>query len=295
MKKRIMASVLAIVLVLSLMTTAFAAYGKVQGKITGGNNNGMYWGTDGKLHYISRVYGYAKTTETSAAASAVQNIYAKSTVTDVDSGEVYKQSEGLDHYKTSVSTTTDDFERKDEETEVTVCFTGLHRARYTDDTVSQATSVPLQTTIGGGSLSRTVRKEAESFIDVHAKEAETKANILEKFDVDLSEFSYVSFMALCEDNLPLEQKPLQSILMDIMATVQEGDKIPLGVLYQDGYAYTLQGKADGTWQLIKYCIDSNILNTASENSCNVTSHFAALPDNFEIFLNDYSIVDVLAE
>ena len=126
-------------------------------------------------------------------------------------------------------------------------------------------------------------------VEVGAKEAETKERIFEKFGVDLSEWSYVSFVALCQQDLPPEHKPLASIIMDLMAMAQEGDSLPLGVLYQDGYAYTLHGEADGTWQLTKYCVDSDAVANFSAQS----EEFVANWDGFDIFLDDYAVVDVL--
>lgn len=266
-----------------------------------GNNNGLYWGDDGVLHTLFRLNMKSTTTETSAGASDVVNIYAKASIADVDSDEIYVVSEGLDHYVTEVSTTTDYFEYKEEDPEVTVSFVGLHRARYSDNTVSEKTSGYLQTSVGTSSRAATVfnvtnESMQESQLGNKPEHEDKMRNrILDSFDVNLTEYEYVSFAELWrteQEDLSLELRPLKSILMDAFAAAQAGDHLPSGILYKGSDAYTVQEKADGTLQLIRYCVDTNSTLARSNVNADLLNDEALFPNGYSIFLNDYSIVDV---
>ena len=294
--------VTAFILVLGLcLTTAFAAYGAVAGDTITGNNNSLYWGDDGVLHTLYRHRMTSTTTETSASASNVANIYVKASIADVDSNEVYVVSEGLDHYKTEVSTTTDYFEYKEEDPEITISFIGLHRARYSDDTVSEKTSGHLQTSVGNSSRVATLFTAMDGNMQesqLGAKpehEIQARKQILDNFDVNLSEHEYVSFSELWmteQEELAPELRPLKSILMDAFAAAQVGDHLPAGVLYKGVDAYTVQETADGTLRLTKYCVDINSAQARSTDGAELLNCADLLPDDYAIFLNDYSIVDV---
>ncbi len=261
--------------------TAFAAYGTVYCDLQAGTDNSLYWADDGTLKNLYRTRCRAATSERAASASDVVNIYAKATILDNDSGELYEIAENLDHYVTSTSATTDYYERKEEDPVTSISLMGLSRARYVDDTVSEHTN-----TLGQRSKSSEARSNMgpveirSDFGKNQMLETATHSIITERFKNDLSDYTYIAFCDIWNFNgetLTPNLLPLKSILTDIFVDAQEGDFLPAGFWYNGANAYALQELNSGKYQLTEYSLASPTVVSST--------------DNFS-FHNDYSVVSV---
>ena len=102
-----------------------------------------------------------------------------------------------------------------------------------------------------------------------------------EFDTDLSSFAYISNSDLWVGNFEESLTPLQSIVGGLFVKAKTGDKLPLGVFYDDDTAYTLTEYADGTKALIKYY-------WGTESKASVDDPIAP-----ESSLNNFSVVEII--
>lgn len=252
--KKLLSIFCVLCLALTLAVPALAAaYGRVGGESEFSDNNGLYWGSDGKLHNIARSACYSLTEELSSDAGHIENIYAHASIVTYKNGEILEDSFGLGHYVTEVDTKTAYVERTDEETGVEVQNLGLHRTRYTNNTTDEVSSGGLVGYIGydKGPGARTTNARFGSSPEAYQ---ETLSAISTEFSVDLSDFNYVAFGDLWCEDIDENLSPLKSIVTDIFATSTKGDHLPQGVFYLDTLAYTLRETADGTQRLTQYDI-----------------------------------------
>ena len=105
--------------------------------------------------------------------------------------------------------------------------------------------------------------------------------IATEFDTDLSEYQYISFDDLWSGNFDESLSPLQSIVGGLFVKAKTGDKLPLGVFYDNNIAYTLTEYADGSKALIKYEWGQEYITTTIDD-----------PIAPESSLNNFSVVDI---
>lgn len=223
------------------VSTVFAAYGKIDGYVI---PDGGVYGSGSSMYHSLDVSGSA--TETKAAASAVENIYARVDIVDADYNEIIDTGTALDHYVKRVTATAEGTYGY-YEPEMTVSFEGLFRARYTDDTVSETTSA-LEGTVGGNRRSIS-QNTSDELTDKHYQNALALAQ--EKFNVDLSDYDYIdrsSLWSVDRETLTEDQIVMLHMLTDQRAEADVGDIVPSGVFYNDQQALLLY-KTDGVYEL----------------------------------------------
>lgn len=280
MRKKFLA---AFVVVCLCTGSALAAYGSVYCDVQAGGTNSLYWADDGTLKTLYRTACRTTSLGHSEDVSDTVNIYAKASVVDYDSGEVYETAQSLDHYVTKVSAKTDCFERKEEDCSSNLILEGLSRIRYTDDTVSEDTNALVQWFISPTSAVNTenICSTEGTMGSGEAFETHTLDIISDRFSLDLADYSYIAFVDIWKmksDSLSPDLLPLKSILTDIFVEAQKGDHLPLGILYCGTSAYTLQELSDGKYKLAEYKLGADAVSAySSENNA---------------FHTDYSIVNV---
>lgn len=78
------------------------------------------------------------------------------------------------------------------------------------------------------------------------------------FGYDLSGYQYISAAELwTNEPLPSDQQPMQDIWTDWYMSAKEGERMPLGYLYQGDTAYTAVKQPGNGLKLIKYETDPN--------------------------------------
>lgn len=210
---------------------------------------------------------WAQAAEQSVAAKYVKNIFAQAKAVDLNSGSIYKTKSTTAHNVLKTSALTDEVERNWNLSEIAVKAQGLARTRYTDDSVDEKTNSGTVAYIGGDNLrnsavtaeSQTVSgKESSNWIG-YGKGNAMRSVIQAVFDKDLSEYTYISHGELWDmgrGEVPLELKALFSLAADLFVSAQEGEKIPLGYLYQGNTAYTVVEQPDGSLKLTEYALST---------------------------------------
>lgn len=240
-----------LLLCLSLCTvTAFAAYGSVMCDLQNESST------------IPRVNGQGgfdrfrcKTTarEQRVSSTYVKNIYAKATVQG-EYGEVYTTAQQTNHNTKTAAALTDYAQRMWSASEVKVQGVGLARTRYNDDSVSQDTSATQFVSLGGRTTySAKTEPSAEAKMTLGENKRNNMISVMQSaFGIDLTEYQFVSFGDLWDNAAETTYPALRAIAIDRYVEVEQGQRLPLGFLYQGTTAYTVVEQPNGSLEMIKY-------------------------------------------
>lgn len=261
------------------VTVAFAAdvtdsIGKVKATV------GPLTGSVTVKPYFSWIQAVSVANETVRSKSQVANLYSKATITDSKSGKLYKTADGTGHYTQDYRVVTPQFQAYWNQPAVTVNLTAYAKARYTNNCISQHSSLPLQATLGGEDYNgyRTYKQPVitEGTTFGIGKKAAMTSVIDNTFGYNLSDFNYVSYAELWTDEaIPEEHEWLQCILRDIFVEIEEGQFMPMGFLYKDDTAYTVVEQPDGTLSLTQYSLlpETNAVTAqGNESSSNIPEY-----------------------
>ena len=72
------------------------------------------------------------------------------------------------------------------------------------------------------------------------------------FGIDLTEYQFVSFGDLWDNAAETTYPALRAIAIDRYVEVEQGQRLPLGFLYQGTTAYTVVEQPNGSLEMIKY-------------------------------------------
>lgn len=72
------------------------------------------------------------------------------------------------------------------------------------------------------------------------------------FGIDLTEYQFVSFGDLWDNAAETTYPALRAIAIDRYVEVEQGQRLPLGFLYQGTAAYTVVEQPNGSLEMIKY-------------------------------------------
>lgn len=251
--------------------SAFAAYGVVTGDTVA--SGGVYFDANGKPY--SKFGCQSTSSDESVDASYIDNLYTKASIIDDDNGAVYKYDSSTDH-NVNYGHASTSFTWYYGTDQINVTSRGYHKARYSDNTVSDAYSYG-GGMVMGGKFSRSANDmEQKSFGTDPSCRKSIEDVVSSEYDFDLTDFNYIGFDDLWNADIDDSLKPLQSIIRDIFVEAETGDFIPFGVFYKGDTAYTVTKFADGTENFTKYYTgESDMLALNSESN------------------SDYTIVDVI--
>ena len=251
-----------LVLCLSLCTvTAFAAYGSVRCDLQNESST------------IPRVNGQGgfdrfrcKTTarELRVASTYVKNIYAKATVQG-EYGEIYTTAQDTKHNTKTAAALTDYAQRMWTASEVKVQGVGLARTRYNDNSVSQDTSATQFVSLGGRET-YAANNSTEAKLTLGENKGNNMTSVIKStFDLDLTGYQFVSFGDLWDNAAETTYPALRAIAIDRYVEVEQGQRLPLGFLYQGATAYTVVEQPNGSLELIKYELLETVQTQEDEN------------------------------
>lgn len=238
---------------LSAIPAQAARSGQVRGLAELTNRLESYGGSSGKVHYYSDVSLYGRAITATDDESIVQNLYAKATLSNDDTGRVYGETDVTDHYVTETETDTisEEFPADPEDPEIPIQAVGYAAVRFTDDTTDDAKEVWV-TKAGGDE--RSAKRESTFGI---GKEDEVQIISNARFKTDLSDFQYAAFSEIFFTD-DFDESALEDIIRDIYIDIEAGDYLPFGIFYNEDTAYTLQQVDDSQYKLVKYSILENV-------------------------------------
>lgn len=123
-----------------------------------------------------------------------------------------------------------------------------------DDSVSQDTSATQFVSLGGRTTySDKTEPSAEAKMTLGENKGNNMISVMQNaFGIDLTEYQFVSFGDLWDNAAETTYPALRAIAIDRYVEVEQGQRLPLGFLYQGTTAYTVVEQPNGSLEMIKY-------------------------------------------
>lgn len=271
--RKFSAALLVTTLAIGNVLSASAAYGEVDGY------SNIFANSDSLEGYF--IVGESTTEELTASSSKIQNIYVETQIVKKSSNRVVSSSERTDHFTDNLSLETDYMFNEPK----TYFYTsGIHRIRYTDDSLSRTTSQSASKKLGLEEARSSTQDERELLQETNRNRLHLEQQANNLFEIDWDAYTFISYddLWIINDSFTYADKQMNSILADISVASVVGDCLPFGVYYnaESNLAFTLRYLADGSIEYTQYNLDKTL---ASPNALSATQ-------SREIFLNDYQII-----
>lgn len=192
----------------------------------------------------------------------IVNIYAMADVQGID-GMLYERAHDTQHHTKKASALTGKAYRRWDASPVKVRGVGLARARYTDNTVSEAPQkMSGSSTLGGENYKSALSATNSNFDNIKDEPfvlgeglGDNMISVINQvFSRDLSEYQYICFDDLWVESVSSALEPMQDILIDLYINAEVGERLPLGFLYQGTSAYTVVEQPDGSLTLTHFSL-----------------------------------------
>lgn len=107
---------------------------------------------------------------------------------------------------------------------------------------------------------------AEAKLTLGENKGNNMTSVIKKaFDLDLTGYQFVSFGDLWDNAAETTYPALRAIAIDRYVEVEQGQRLPLGFLYQGATAYTVVEQPNGSLELIKYELLETVQTQEDEN------------------------------
>ena len=105
----------------------------------------------------------------------------------------------------------------------------------------------------GSGEAQTGETAAEAKLTLGENKGNNMTSVIKNaFDLDLTGYQFVSFGDLWDNAAETTYPALRAIAIDRYVEVEQGQRLPLGFLYQGTTAYTVVEQPNGSLEMIKY-------------------------------------------